>query len=253
VSSIPANDLTYDEIMGMLGERDVMLKRQEKTIRDLVARLVAAEMKINGTEEDVTNGSVLSDVLAEHHRFGAEKIDKVSGLGSKPALNGMDVAVLCYDAGWHDVKTLARALGTSISESAWHPEAFHQNLDSSGNVTSTDWGMWQINDAAHPQFFPNGSHDNAFDPVKATDYAFQIYNDAGQSFDPWYGFKNKVYLDDYYLRRCWLAVCNFGARIWVEEAEARPAEIAGRTTPPTKTRVPMISLSDFRKIYPPGT
>lgn len=120
-------------------------------------------------------------------------------------------------------------------------------------IVSTDWGMWQLNDVSHPEFFPNGSTAIAFNPARSTEAAFDVWLAGGQSFDPWYGHKNLVYLDDYYLRRAWLAVANFGARRAVTAARARPAVIAGRTTPATKTRVPMETLSEFRKVYPAGT
>lgn len=207
----------------------------------------------------MTNEASLLAALRDHHKFSFDKRNArlpagapVASLGPAPAINGMDVARYCYDAGWHDVENLARALGTSISESAWHPEAFHHNVDTDGNIASTDWGMWQINDQSHPEFFPGGDTSAAFDPAKSTRKAFDIWKSWG-GFNAWFGFKNQVYLDDYYLRRVWLAMANFGARDWVKLAMERPGVIAGRNTPSTKTRVPMISLSQFRIIYPSGT
>lgn len=204
----------------------------------------------------MTDRDLLHEIEIERDlaRISFEKVSAGSaGLGTVPALNGMEVARLCYAAGWHDVWTLAAAIGTFASEALFHPAAFHQNVDADGNVVSTDWGMCQINDAAHPEFFPGGSPANALDPQKAIAKSFEIWNAAGQSFDPWFGHKNQVYLDDYYLRRSWLAILNMGAARWITLAEARPDVVAGRTTPPTKTHPTMITLSDLRKIYPPGT
>jgi nucleoid-associated protein YgaU len=36
---------------------------------------------------------------------------------------------------------------------------FNQNFDPSGEVASTDWGVMQINDVAHPQAFPRARYD----------------------------------------------------------------------------------------------
>lgn len=178
---------------------------------------------------------------------------RVAGLDGH-ALNGMDAGARCYEAGWHDVFTLTHSLATFFSESLLYTRAFHHNVDASGTITSTDWGPCQLNDKAHPEFFPHGDENAiACNPDKCFAAAFKVWQDGGQSFGPWYGWKNGVALDDYYLRRASLAILNLVAADMKTDALARAPEIAGRPTPPTKTRTPMISTHELRTVYPPGT
>lgn len=175
---------------------------------------------------------------------------QVAGLDG-PALNAMDVADLCLEAGWTDPIELAKALATFCSESLYHTRAFHHNLVD-GKVDSTDWGPCQINDKTHPDVFPGGDPDViACNPMKCFRAARSIYVHAGDSFDPWFGWKNGVALDDYYLRRAALGIANYVAREFVHKALGRAPVIADRNTPETLTRIPMVTLSEFRRIYPP--
>lgn len=179
----------------------------------------------------------------------------VGGLAGKQ-LNGIDAARSCFDAGapWRDAVALSHAVATFFSESLLYTEAFHHNLDVDGNVVSTDWGPCQLNDKAHPNFFPNGDHMViACNPARCFGAAFEVFQASSGSLDPWFGWKNGVALDDYYLRRGALAVLNLVAANMVGLANARDPVIAGRSTPPTKTRVPMINTHELARVYPPGT
>lgn len=182
---------------------------------------------------------------------GQEKLaGKVAGLAGIQ-LNGDVVERGLYAAGWTDPFSLQEAAATFAAESLWYTEAFHHNLDADGTVDSTDWGPAQLNDRFHPEFFPNGDpRPIAFNPEKCWIAARAIYARNGRSLDPWYAHKNLVYLDDYYLRRASMALCNLVAELAVDHAKARPPVVAGRTTPPTSTRSPMLSTHDLAKIYP---
>jgi hypothetical protein len=193
------------------------------------------------------------DAIARHWKYHpGNTAQRVSGLDGVQ-LNGMDAAVRIHDAStsWRDARVLAHALATFFAESLLYTRAFHHNVGPDGTVDSTDWGPCQINDKAHPDLFPGGDPDAiACNPDKCFGAAWQIYHAAGGSLDPWYGWKNGVALDDYYLRRASLAVANFVGRDLVTLAKGRAPEIAGRTTPPTTTRVPFISTHDLKLVYP---
>lgn len=194
----------------------------------------------------------LTAALEQHWKYGGDKVvTRVAGLDGV-ALNGMDVAVECHRAGWVDALELAKALATFCSESLFYTMAFHHNLAPDGSILSTDWGPCQLNDKYHAQWFPGGDPSViACNPNECFKAAHTVWKDSGGSFAPWYGWKNGVALDDYYVRRAGLAVMNYVARDLVQLAGERAPEIAGRKTPPTLTRVPMMSTHDLRVIYPP--
>jgi hypothetical protein len=162
--------------------------------------------------------------------------------------NGMDICQFMYDAGWTDAKELVEGAATFFGESDWYTMAFHHNRDpQSGKVISTDWGACQLNDVAHPEFFPGGDPNPiAFDLEKAIAAARQIYVANGNSFSPWVANTSGVWLNDGYTRRACLAVMNFLSRDLVNEAKTNP----GPDTTPPKTLVPMISVQELQKIYP---
>jgi hypothetical protein len=191
------------------------------------------------------------DVLDAPGRLVEQKLaGKDAGLAGKQ-LNGDDVCDGLYAAGWRDAVGLWEAAATYASESLWFTQAFHHNIDTTGAIVSTDWGPCQLNDLYHKEFFPNGDPlAIACNPSKCWAAARSIFEGNGHSLDPWYGHKNLVYLDDYYLRRGAMAVMNMIARTAVAQAKGRPPVVAGRTTPATTTRVPMFSTHDLRRIYP---
>ena len=76
-----------------------------------------------------------------------------------------------------------------MAESNGNPNAKNYNRDSSGRIISTDRGLFQINDKAHP----NVSDACAYNPACAVKAALQISNN-GTNFHPWATFNNKSYL-----------------------------------------------------------
>lgn len=177
----------------------------------------------------------------------------VAGLGTK-RLNGMDVADLLRKAGFDEPVELGDALATFSAESLFYQSAFHHNVDADGNVLSTDWGFPQINDKAHPEFFPNGD-STAFmnDAAMQAEAAFAVYKKSSFSFNPWAAHTSGVWLDDYHLRRASLALLNSTSRRLVTLAKARPPQIGNRVTPATLTPNTLITVKQFNKIYPSGT
>lgn len=93
-----------------------------------------------------------------------------------------ELALLCYNAGWIDAKNLATAVAVCIAESNGYEHAVHVNDDG-----STDRGLWQINDSAHPEV----SDEVAFNAVRATNYARGLYLDRG--FRAWAAYTNQAY------------------------------------------------------------
>lgn len=177
----------------------------------------------------------------------------VAGLGTT-RLNGMDVVDYLYRVGFDDVNEIGVALATFSAESLWYMSAWHHNVDADGNILSTDWGFPQINDKAHPEFFPNGDPTKfMIDPFLQAQAAFKVYTQSAYTFNPWAAYTSKVWLDDYHIRRASLALLNYTSRRLVKLAKDRPDVINGRTTPPTKTPNTLISIAQFNKIYPIGT
>lgn len=99
-------------------------------------------------------------------------------------LHPRDLAKLCYEAGWIDADKLLIAVSVCIAEGNGYSKAVHLNADG-----STDRGIWQINDKAHPSM----SDDECFDPVKATAYARRLYVERGNTFNAWAAYTNGAY------------------------------------------------------------
>lgn len=99
-------------------------------------------------------------------------------------LRPRDIAALCYRAGWIDADKLLTAISVCIAESNGYPDARHVNPDG-----SIDRGLWQINDRSH-----SGVSDaEAYDPIQATAYARQLYEDHSNSFRAWAAYTNGAY------------------------------------------------------------
>lgn len=66
--------------------------------------------------------------------------------------------------------------------------------ESGGNPTAIsstdDYGLWQINKAAHPDLFDKYTWS---DPQQNADMAFAVWKAAGDSWDPWTTYKSGAY------------------------------------------------------------
>ena len=102
-----------------------------------------------------------------------------------PHLLPREIAKLCYNAKWIDADRLFIAVAVCIAESNGYTEATHVNADG-----STDRGLWQINNKAHPEM----TDADCFDPVKATAYARKVYEGRSNTFTAWAAFNNGAYL-----------------------------------------------------------
>lgn len=99
-------------------------------------------------------------------------------------LHPREIARLCWSAGWKNADELLIAVSVALAESNGRPAARHVNANG-----STDRGLWQINDKAHPEV----SDAAAFDPVRASAWARQIFTVRSNSFRPWAAFNNGAY------------------------------------------------------------
>lgn len=101
-------------------------------------------------------------------------------------LSAAQIAWYAQQAGFSG-PDLATAVAVALSESGGRINATHTN---SGG--STDYGLWQINDKAHPDLITADAQwwvagFNA-------QMAFKVYQKAGNSFSPWSVFKSGAYL-----------------------------------------------------------
>lgn len=60
------------------------------------------------------------------------------------------IALLNFQAGFIKHDSLLTSVCVVLAESQGWSRAWHKNLDDGGNVTSTDYTFWQINDKSYP-------------------------------------------------------------------------------------------------------
>lgn len=132
--------------------------------------------------------------------------------GKGPHLQTRYIAGLCFEAGWKYADKLLIAVAVCLAEGNGYVEAVHVNddavLDADGNVitpASTDYGLWQINDRYHPDV----TQAQAFDPVFATAYAYQMYKKKSYTFTPWYAYTNGAWKGDRALGYAYDGVANY--------------------------------------------
>lgn len=92
-------------------------------------------------------------------------------------------------AGWRGSE-LVIATAISLAESGCNPDAVGTNPPTSGCPNgSRDRGAWQINDCYHPSV----SDTCAFDLHCNADAAYQIYEDRGDTFQPWTTYNTRAF------------------------------------------------------------
>jgi hypothetical protein len=126
-------------------------------------------------------------------------------------LDANDIAVLIAKNGkWFDLKSktsakdIATAVAIALAESGGNTKA----------VSPTgDYGLFQINKAAHGDLFSTHRWDN---PVDNVDMARIVYQNAGNSFTPWVTYNNGDYQS--HMK---------GAKLPVERANNARADLLG--------------------------
>jgi hypothetical protein len=102
---------------------------------------------------------------------------------SGAALSATTVAALAKSAGV-PADQLAIAVAIAMAESGLNPSA--TNVNTNGSV---DRGLWQINNAAHPDVTDSA----AFNPTTAAEDMLQI-SDGGTNWSPWVTYQTGAYL-----------------------------------------------------------
>lgn len=95
---------------------------------------------------------------------------------------------LAYHAGFRRIR-LVTAVAVMCAESGRWTRAWHDNLDAEGNVVSTDRGLFQINNKAHPSL----SDADAYSPIPNAVYAAMLSH-MGASWKPWSAFLSGAHL-----------------------------------------------------------
>lgn len=96
---------------------------------------------------------------------------------------------LSYHAGFQRKETLQTAVAIMCAESARFTQAFHNNLDENGSIKSTDWGLFQINDKAHPEI----EVPAILNPITNATKAYEIFKGRGKRFTAWAAFNSGAY------------------------------------------------------------
>lgn len=96
------------------------------------------------------------------------------------------IADLNYRAGWRGDQ-LERSIAIVLAESQGWSRAWHKNLDEHGNVLSTDYFYWQINDKAYPEVVQLWESGVDTDEVwlEVAQLAHRIFNNYGHTFNAW--------------------------------------------------------------------
>lgn len=106
------------------------------------------------------------------------------------------LGALASGAPWTDQAVIAVAI--ALAESGGKPGAVGHNTNG-----SSDWGLWQINDHAHPGLLDGAAWA---DPVQNLSMAFTVWQQAGGKWDPWSSYGSGRY--QMYMNRATTAVAN---------------------------------------------
>lgn len=94
-----------------------------------------------------------------------------------PHISDSQIAQIAHAAGWAD-NEVPTAVAVALAESGGNSDA----------VSSTgDYGLWQINQAAHPGMATLDPYDNGRN-------AYKIWQQAGNKWTSWTAYKNGTYL-----------------------------------------------------------
>jgi len=93
---------------------------------------------------------------------------------------------LCHHVGFRGHE-LSIAVALMTAESGRFIGAWHDNIDESGEITSTDRGLFQINDKWHPGL----ADEDAYQAIPNAAYAY--FMSSGQFFGPWMAYVNKAH------------------------------------------------------------
>lgn len=100
---------------------------------------------------------------------------------------------LCYDVGWTRKDNLITAVAVMCAESARYPDSWHENYigvpPDELQLVSTDWGLFQINDKAHPEI----EVPEILNPIQNAQKAYEIFRGRGKKFTAWAAYNSGAY------------------------------------------------------------
>ena len=118
-------------------------------------------------------------------------------------LSRKNALALCYSKGWRRATKLITAVAVMEAESQRYAGAYHHNHEHTPDgahvidnetgqpfVLSTDRGLFQVNDKAHPRPFP----EELFDPEVNAEVAYDIYRSRDKDFTAWAAYNSGAYL-----------------------------------------------------------
>jgi hypothetical protein len=101
---------------------------------------------------------------------------------------------LDYHVGWRG-QDLITSVALMCAESARYTLAWHENYigvpPDELQLVSTDWGIFQINDKAHPDLELPEGYRNVIVNAK---YAHKLWKDHGWKFTPWAAYNSGAHL-----------------------------------------------------------
>lgn len=118
------------------------------------------------------------------------------------------------------------AIAVALAESGGNPNATNQNKNSAGQVTSTDRGLWQINNVYHSEV----SDSCAFSPACAATQTYRI-SSGGSNWTPWTTYKTGAYQK--YMGRAQTAMGGSTSTTPVNTPQPPPAQGTPLTVPAT--------------------
>ena len=109
---------------------------------------------------------------------------------------------------WAKPSSLQIMLAVIGGESSGHAWCWHVNTDG-----STDYGMSEINDTAHPQYFgkvTSPTQLNWANYAQNAVMAYAIYQAAGYTWAPWNAYSGGGYLAERYAGKSWMHWAQYG-------------------------------------------
>lgn len=110
------------------------------------------------------------------------------GFGDEPQLTYGWALALCYHVGWFKPENQKIAVAVMTAESQRYPDAWHENTDEEGNILSTDWGLFQLNDKAQDIALPYH-----LEPIANAQKAYDIFKNRGKQFTAWAAYNSGNY------------------------------------------------------------
>lgn len=101
---------------------------------------------------------------------------------------------VCFAQGFRGGDRVITAASVMTAESQGYTRAWHHNMSDDCTTTlSTDRGLFQINDVAHPTL----TEEEMFDPKTNVHAAHKIYESRGDTFTAWAAYNSGAYLKYY--------------------------------------------------------